>query len=101
MVDLLERAAIDAQGSLFAGMELYDDDDPRLTPDERASLERVLISERKGGAGWHRDSSAYHQVQSILDVGETRSSDDVSLLECALWLASRADPPALNRGEGK
>lgn len=69
---------------------MMSEDDPRLTSSERAALERCLISERKGGEGWHRDSSAYAQVQAILDAGETRTPDEVALLETAQKLETRA-----------
>lgn len=64
--------------------------DPRLTPTERAALARLLVSERKGGAGWHRESPAAAQVRDILEAGRTRDDDDERLLETALRLADRA-----------
>jgi hypothetical protein len=65
-------------------------DDPTLTPTERAALARLLVSERKGGAGWHRESPAAAQVRDILEAGRTRDERDERLLETALRLADKA-----------
>lgn len=64
--------------------------DPRLTPTERGALERLLVSDRQGGAGWHRESSAAAQVRDILDAGQTRDDADERLLDTALRLAAQA-----------
>lgn len=57
-----------------------DDLDPRLTPPERVALEWLLLSDKKGGAGWCRQSPAGLQVIEILELGETRNERDEALL---------------------
>ncbi len=58
-----------------------------LTPTERAALERLLVSQKRGGEGWHRESSAAAQVRDILEAGATVSERDERLLEKALRMA--------------
>lgn len=68
---------------------MTDDLDPRLTPTERAALERLLVSTKRGGEGWHKESPAAAQVRDILEAGETRNEADERLLEKALQMAGR------------
>lgn len=63
--------------------------DPRLTPTERDALARLLVGTRKGGEGWHPESSAAAQVRDILEAGETRDERDERLLETALRMMDR------------
>lgn len=66
------------------------DTDPRLTAAERGALENLLVSQHKGGAGWHRESSAAAQVRDILEAGETRSASDEAMLDTAFRLQREA-----------
>ena len=63
--------------------------DPRLTPTERAALQRLLATRSKGGEGWHPESSASEQVRDILAAGETRDDRDEAMLNLALRLQER------------
>lgn len=65
-----------------------EDLDPHLTNYERAALQRLIVSERKGGEGWHH--SHHGPIKAILDAGETGSNEEVELLCLALRLDERA-----------
>lgn len=63
---------------------------PGLTPYERDALTRLLATRRKGGEGWHPDSSASEQVRDMLEAGETRNARDDDMMNLALRLQEGA-----------
>ncbi|WP_337846831.1 DEAD/DEAH box helicase family protein [Sphingomonas sp.] len=73
-----------------AAKQLYADDDPSLTPNERAALEYAMRSDRRGGAGWSKESSEGAKVAAMLAEGRTRDADDEATLTTAVRLFERA-----------
>lgn len=65
-------------------------EDPRLTGTERKALERLLVSEKKGGQGWDKGSPAARTVADILKAGTTTSQAEEDMVVKALELSEAA-----------
>lgn len=66
--------------------------EPALTPDERTALTNVTKSEAKGGLGWHKESGAVGQVNTIMENGGPRNADDRKLVDTVMTLRAKAAP---------
>lgn len=87
-----EAAKVQADSLLHdAQAEIASVEDPRLTATERAALERAILPESKGGAGWSKDSPAGQLVQKMLDAGQAIGKNEEDHLVQAIHLMDQAD----------